>query len=144
MSDDYKNFGRLLPTCLRLKACSTPDIVSVMKRTTKNPSRRLQVEQQLAEQLARLVIPELAGDLPLVSITRVELAPDLKSGIVWTTAADSVPESEVVRRITAQLPRYRSILRPMLSLRYFPNLIVRYDAGQSESIRIESILENHD
>jgi len=112
-----------------------------MKRTTKNPSRRLQVEQQLAEQLARLVIPALAGDLPLISITRVELAPDLKSGVVWATAAEAVSQHEVVNRLTSQLPRYRAVLRPLLSLRYFPNLTVRYDEGQAESIRIESILD---
>gem|GEM_PF-6185104 len=124
-----------------LKQRSTPDIVITMKRTTKNPSRRIQVEQQLAEQLARLAIPQLSGELPLLSIIRVTLTPDLKSGIVWVTAAESVAPAAVVARVTAQLPRWRALLRPQLSLRYFPNLIVRYDEGQSESIRIESILE---
>ena len=112
-----------------------------MKRTTKNPSRKLQVEQQLAQMLAAIAIPELAERFDLVSITRIELTKDLKLGTVWVTAAPSVPEDALVVAMTQRLSGWRRQLRERLSLRYFPNLTFRYDAGQAESLKIESLLE---
>ncbi len=111
------------------------------KRTTKNPSRRIQVELQIAELLAQIAIPALSAQFALVSITRVELTRDLKAGIVWMTASPEVEHFELVRSATRGLPGWRRELRPRLSLRYFPNLVIRYDEGQADLLTIASLLE---
>lgn len=111
------------------------------KRTTKNPSRRVQVEQELAERLAQLAIPELSDQFLLPSITRVELTRDLKDGVVWLTAAPEVDHAAIVAVVTDRLPAWRQAARQSLSLRYFPNLTVRYDEGQADLIKIEQLLE---
>lgn len=111
------------------------------KRTTKNPTRRFQVEQEMAEQLAAVTIPSLSEDYPLVSITRLELTRDLKDGTLWVTAAPTVDPDSLVIAMTAGLPAWRQAVRRRLSLRYFPNLTVRYDEGQADLIRIEQLLE---
>ena len=112
-----------------------------MKRTTKNPSRKLQVEGQLAEMLARVAIPELSERFELVSITHVELTQDLKLGTVWVTASPSVVPEDLIVAMAKRLPVWRRTLRERLSLRYFPNLSFRYDSGQADIIRVEAILE---
>ncbi len=111
------------------------------KRTTKNPSRRVQVEQQLAQFVAGLAVPDLSQEFPLVSITRVELTPDLKEGMVYVTAAANVPHDDLIKAMMKALPRWRSTLRPQLSLRYFPNLSFRYDEGQADILKIEALLD---
>ena len=111
------------------------------KRTTKNPARRIQVELELAKRLAELVVPEMSEQFSLVTITRVELTKDLKEGTIWVTAAALVDHPTVVAALVARLPRWRRSLRQTLSLRYFPNLTVRYDEGQADLLRIERILE---
>ncbi len=112
------------------------------KRTTKNPSRRVQVEQELAERLAERIVPELSEAYPLVSLTRLELTRDLKDGTLFVTAAPAVDRIALVTAITAGLPRWRQPIRHTLSLRYFPNLVVRYDDGQADLLTIEQLLEH--
>lgn len=111
-------------------------------RTTKNPSRRIQVEQELAERLALQMVPAFGGEFPLASITRVELTRDLKDGVIWVTAAPAVDHAKLVAAIQSALPSWRQAVRRELSLRYFPNLVVRYDEGQADLLRIEALLEN--
>ena len=110
------------------------------KRTTKNPSRRIQVELELAKRLAELAVPELSGSFPLLSLTRLELTRDLKEGTVWVTAAPEVIHDTLITTMNRAIPRWRRALRPLLSLRYFPNLTIRYDEGQADLLRVEQLL----
>ena len=76
-----------------------------------------------------------------MSITRVELTPDLKDGVIWITASPSVDHAQLVSVVTRGLSRWRRSLRETLSLRYFPNLTFRYDEGQADLLHIERLLE---
>lgn len=112
-----------------------------MVRTRQSPNRRIQVEQQLQALLANVAIPWLSREFVLPALTRVELTNDLKDGTLWFTAAPTEDEHAVVAAAIQALPRWRRALRRQLALRYVPNFVVRYDAGQADSLRIDALLE---
>lgn len=112
-----------------------------MEKRNRPVPRHLVVERQLAEMLAGVVVPELGGEFPLVSLTRIELTRDMKDGTVWVTAAPGADEPKLISALARRLPEWRRTLRGQLSTRYFPNLVFKYDHGQAEILKIEELLD---
>lgn len=111
------------------------------------PSRPVQVGDALRQALAELLAegtlkdPRLSG--VMVTITDVEMSPDLRLARVFFSLFPS-DDPAVVKGVWKALAAGRGELKrhlgPRLSLRFVPDLEVRLDPSVAEGAKIETIL----
>ena len=102
------------------------------------------------ERVADLIRRELADvfmnrmrdpRMGFVSITGVEVSPDLSHAVVYLSSLDGVEgRAEVVRVLTRAVPFLRRELAPRLGLREVPTLRFVYDESIERGARIEDLL----
>ena len=123
-----------------MKACPEPveGKVAVMTRRTDRLNALLRGE--ISELLAREVKdPRLAG---LVSITRVEVSPDLRHARVFVSALAGDDENrEVLRALGSAAPFLRRELLRRLTLRHVPDLVFRHDDSIKRGAELTEIIE---
>ncbi|HXY92551.1 MAG TPA: 30S ribosome-binding factor RbfA [Acidimicrobiia bacterium] len=105
------------------------------------------VHEALADELERLSDPRLE----LVTITGVEVSPDLRHATVYYAARDSSDGGERGEQTRVALrsaaPHLRSELGRQVRLKYLPELVFREDPAIREGERVEAIireLHEHD
>ncbi len=111
-----------------------------------DPSKRVKrVSESVREELASLLADEVrdpgaAGSV----ITRVEMAPDLRSARVQVRLLEGGDEPQRRRTLLAALGRAGGMLRrevtQRLGLRHAPELRFFYDDGQDATTRVEELL----
>ena len=105
-------------------------------------SRPKRVAEAIKNELT-LLLRGKAGDPRLqgVSISKVEVSPDIKSAKLYVTA-----ESRDAKRALAGMNKargfFRSHLAKVLNLRYTPELLIYYDDLAEEAERVERLLES--
>ncbi len=86
----------------------------------------------------------------LITVTKVRMSPDLRSGRVYISLLGGTRAPErTLERIKAETPRLRSAIAKAIRLRYVPELHFYLDDTQAEVARVETILkqigeERHD
>ena len=109
------------------------------RRPPRKFSRSLRVNevvhQALADELERMADPRLE----LVTITGVEVSPDLRHAIVYYGALDQPDAGEA---LSSAAPRLRSALGRQVRLKYVPALHFREDPALEAGQRIEQILRD--
>ena len=84
---------------------------------------------ELVEVLRRDVSDPRLG---LVTVTRVDVAPDFSQALVfWSTLGTQIPPDEVQAGLDAAAAYLRGRMAPRLSLKRMPRLSFRYDASLS-------------
>lgn len=109
-------------------------------RNISRETRHTQIELALLAELASLIVSELGERFPLISITRIELTRDRKDGIVWVVASQEVEPDKLIKECNYYLPRWRREIRARMDIRYFPNLVFKYDEGQEDLLKIDKLL----
>jgi ribosome-binding factor A len=108
----------------------------VRRRTATYP-RALRVNQVLrqvvAEELERLVD---AGELPLVTVTSVDCAPDMRTAVVYLASLDD-ETSVVLEERRAHLQR---IVGTQMTMKRTPRLSFRADPAIAAGSRVEELL----
>ena len=95
------------------------------------------VHETLADELERLTDPRLE----LVTITGVEVTPDLRDATVYFSAlATKAPTGDAAAGLRAAAPRLRSQLGKQVRLKYLPKLRFREDPAIVEGQRMEDII----
>lgn len=95
------------------------------------------VRESLADELERLTDPRLE----LVTITGVEVTPDLRDATVFFSAiAAKVGVPDVEAGLRAAAPRLRGELGKQVRLKYLPKLRFREDPAIVEGQRMEEII----
>ena len=86
-------------------------------------SRRVSaiIQEVLAEEVERLKDPRIG----LVSITGVDIAPDMRRAIVFVSALDHSRLEETIRGLRAAAPRLRAALGREVHIKYTPELEFR-------------------
>jgi ribosome-binding factor A len=111
----------------------------VARRPPRKFSRSLRVNevvrQSLADELERMADPRLE----LVTITGVEVSPDLRHAIVYYGALDQPDVDDALRSAS---PRLRSALGREVRMKYVPALHFREDPSIEAGQRIEQILRD--
>lgn len=102
------------------------------------------------ERVADLIRRELAGILTTklrdprvswVSVTGVEVTPDLSVAKIWLSAlAGSEHRGEILKALTHATPFLRRELAPRLGLREMPELRFAYDESIERGARVEELL----
>jgi ribosome-binding factor A len=111
----------------------------VARRPPRKFSRSLRVNevvhQTLADELERMADPRLE----LVTITGVEVSPDLRHATVFYGSLD---QPDAAAALASAAPRLRSALGREVRLKYLPALHFREDPALEAGQRIEQILRD--
>lgn len=103
------------------------------------------VREAVADEIERLSDPRLG----LVTITGVEVNPDLRSATVYYSSLDTAQEGQVVSprestraALDAAAPHLRAELGRQVRLKYLPELHFREDPAIVQGQRIEQIIRD--
>jgi len=108
-------------------------------RKTKRTSR---VGETMREALVEVFRHDLKDSrLAMVSITDVEVAPDLSLARVFISGLNADETKGIARDLNSQGGRVRHFLGQRIRLRVTPNLEFRYDETGARAGRIESLLQ---
>jgi ribosome-binding factor A len=101
-------------------------------------SRRINaiIQEVLAEEVERLTDPRLS----LVSVTGVDVAPDMRHAVVFVSALDHAQLDETLKGLAAAAPRLRAALGRQIRTKYTPELEFKADTGVVEGERIDALL----
>lgn len=105
-------------------------------------SRRLEkVNRHIQRTLGDIFLEE--ADIPvgaLVTISRVDTTPNLKSAAVWLYIQPLGREEEVLAALKGQLYDLQGALNRALAMRPLPRIVLRIDHGGEHAQRIEKKL----
>ena len=96
--------------------------------------------QALADELERLSDPRLG----FVTLTGVEVAPDLRTAKVFYSVLGRDPEdtAETLTALRSAAPRLRAVLGQQVRLKYLPHLTFLEDPAVAHGQRVEEILRS--
>ena len=95
------------------------------------------VREALADELERMNDPRLS----MVTITGVDVAPDLRQARVYYSALGRA-DDEVVTALRAAAPHLRAVLGREVRLKYLPRLEFHLDPAIEQGQRVEDILRS--
>jgi len=81
--------------------------------------------------------------LVMVSITEVEVSPDLHLGRVFLSGLNEDETRQIVKDLQAQQGKIRHFLGQRIRLRHTPELEFRYDDTSARAGRIEDLLREN-
>jgi ribosome-binding factor A len=110
--------------------------VTVRRRTATYP-RALRVNQVLrevvAEELERLAD---ADELPMVTVTSVEVAADMRTAVVFLASADAV----TLEVLDERRPHLQRLIGRQMTIKRTPRLSFRADPAIAAGSRVEELL----
>ncbi len=110
-----------------------------MRKTRRTP----RVGEMIRDALVEVFLFEVKDyDLGLLSITDVEVSPDLHFARVFVSGLDEKKTRDAVDALQERRGRMRAALGKRIRLRYTPELDFRYDDTAAKAERIEVLLRN--
>jgi len=108
-------------------------------------SRPRRVAESIRRELAPL-LDEMARDahLGLISITEVEVSPDLRHAVVRVTQVGAPEEVDLLGLLGGQRGRLRQHLGRVLRLRHVPDLRFLMDESLKRQARVDALLRGRD
>lgn len=109
-----------------------------MSKPSYPRSRRINaiVQEVVAEEVERLTDPRLA----LITITGVEVAPDMRRATVFVSAFDHDRLGEAIAGMRAAAPRLRSAIGRQVRMKFTPELDFAPDEGVVKGAQIDALL----
>ncbi len=98
------------------------------------------VGEVVAEELERLMDPRLE----LVTVTGVEVAPDMRRALVFISVVEPDRFPEALRGMRAAAPRLRTAIGRQVRMKFTPELEFAPDTGVLTGERIETLLREID
>ncbi len=119
-----------------------------MRRSTsrRNDKIAMQLKECFAHALSQgdfPVLPKHESESRLqtpVTITYVDLSPDLRNATVYFVPLGGLKKSETVRFFELQSHYFKNLIAKKMKLRFIPNLIFKLDNSFEYSERIDAIL----
>lgn len=108
--------------------------------------RKSKVEQLIKEAVATFVLHEANTD-PLITITRVDMSPDLKRALIFFTAIPDAKEQDALIFLKRTASELRNFLKENARLKRIPHLDFFIDAGEKHRQHVDEVfrtLENKD
>jgi ribosome-binding factor A len=115
-----------------------------MSRPKERSQRQLRVGQEIRRILAEIVIREgfldEANFQQSVTITEVQVSPDLKNATAFVMPLGGVNSDELIEDLTKQIHYYRSVIAKQLKTKYIPNLYFKIDTTFDQAEKISRLL----
>lgn len=99
-----------------------------------------QIQRELGELLRGVKDPRVQG---LVTVSGVDVSPDLKHARVYVTVLETESPEASVTALNGAASYLRSQLGRRLELRGVPRLVFRYDASLDQADRVERLLREN-
>lgn len=105
-------------------------------------SRRLvRVAEVIRAELSRLIARERLVEDAIVTITSIEVTPDLKHAFIYVSALnDLIPPNEIVASLSTRRLDWQKEIGKKMSTKFTPRLSFRYDDAQQRGDRVMQIL----
>ena len=124
---------------------------SESKKTTsrRNDKVAAQLKECFSFALSRGDFPilpnhEAESKLPTpVTITYIDLSPDLRNATIFYTPLGGIKKEETVRFFELQIHYFKDLIAKKMKLRFIPNLTFKLDDSFEYSERIETLLKNN-
>ena len=105
--------------------------------------RNRRVADLIQRELAMLLERERSGkDAAMLTISKVDVSPDLKNAKIYVTSLDEVAnESSLIKELNHNSPAFRHHLANSLKLRGVPSIKFFYDHNLERANRVTSLLD---
>lgn len=106
-------------------------------------NRPQRVADLIKHALARLLLREAKDPrFSMVSITSVDVSPDLNNALIYVSVLDETKAHETVAALNKAAGYFRHALAEAVELRITPKLHFRYDESIVEADKINRLLED--
>jgi len=104
--------------------------------------RQLRVNELVKRELSGIIAREINFERALVSISAVDVAPDLKSAHVFVSTLGTGDGDSVIDKLESNRPLLQAELSRHVVLKYTPHLIFHLDESIKRGARVLEILDN--
>src|SRR6516162_8772900 len=104
--------------------------------------RQLRVNELVKRELSGIIAREINFEGALVSISAVDVAPDLKTAHVFVSTLGAGNRDSVIEKLESQRPLLQAELSRHVVLKYTPHLVFRLDESIKRGARVLKILDN--
>lgn len=103
--------------------------------------RTAKVEELIREELSRMIQINISEEFGIISVTRVYVAPDLKTAKVYISAVQIEKEKEILAGLGQKVHSFQKELGSKIKMKYTPRLSFEFDRAGTEVDRIEELLQ---
>jgi ribosome-binding factor A len=103
--------------------------------------RPKRVAHLIQETLGRIFLEEFQGDSGLITVTRVEMSPDLQTAHVYLSLFGKLQEQAIWDRLEKSKGYLRRSIASEVKLRYNPTLVFHRDPTPEYESRIDRLIE---
>lgn len=104
--------------------------------------RPKRVSQLILQEISRLLISELPEMTGFLTVTGVEMPPDLKTARISVSVLQKEKREPILKLLQKRTPYFRRLLATRLNLRYNPELIFVLDLTADYEERIDRLLDS--
>ena len=110
----------------------------------KQFSRSRRVADVIQRELAVILQKELIGsEFGLVTISTVDLSPDLKNAVIYVTSlGDDVNATKLIDSLNDMSGHYRHTLSQLLTTRVTPKLKFKYDVSIQRGSELSALIDS--
>tara|TARA_B100000427_G_scaffold262311_1_gene226997 strand:+ start:185 stop:580 length:396 start_codon:yes stop_codon:yes gene_type:complete len=117
----------------------------IIKRTKQKSSRYLRVAEIIKKAVSEVL---LRNELPLnpnfkfpLSVISIEMSPDLRIAYVYVNTHENLEKDEIINRLESCRKYLAKEINQLISLKFVPKLIYRYDLTIEKYDQISKLLE---
>ena len=117
----------------------------IIKKTKKKSSRYLRVAEIIKKAVSEVL---LRNELPLnpnfqfpLSVASIEMSPDLRIAYVYVHTHENLKKDEIINRLESCRKYLAKEVNQLISLKFVPKLIYRYDLTIERYDQISKLLE---
>ncbi len=117
----------------------------IIKRTKQKSSRYLRVAEIIKKAVSEVL---LRNELPLnpnfqfpLSVVSIEMSPDLRIAYVYVNTHENLEKDEIINRLDSCRKYLAKEVNQLISLKFVPKLIYRYDLTIEKYDEISQLLE---
>jgi len=118
----------------------------IIKRTKQKSSRYLRVAGIIKKAVSEVL---LRNELPLnpnfqfpLSVASIEMSPDLRIAYVYVNTHENLEKDEIINRLESCRKYLSKEVNQLISLKFAPKLIYRYDLAMEKYDQISKLLES--
>ena len=117
----------------------------IIKRTKQKSSRYLRVAEIVKKAVSEVL---LRNELPLnpnfqfpLSVVSIEMSPDLRIAYVYVSTHENLEKDEIINKLESCRKYLAKEVNQLISLKFIPKLIYRYDLTIEKYDQISKLLE---
>lgn len=99
------------------------------------------VNESIKSVLGAAIQEEFGMQFGMVSITKVDVSPDIKSARVFVSCFNSSEPTKIIAQLNSQAAEYQRIINEQIRLKYTPKLKFIHDDSIEYADRIEKLLK---